>query len=141
MNVVISLIVLYRASFDCSNAPISGMPYTSNTWAWYMGERRGIDTSCWNMPPYLRYSSAYHSPKCPLQIPCCAQCVTGRYGYLRNSEQFFTFYTTKENIILICNLSGLGLSTNPINEEDSVNTLPSFLQHLPQVCQMGHTIA
>ena len=46
MNEVISLI----AWFHCSNAPISDMLYTSNTWVWW-GERGEL--TYWNKPIYL----------------------------------------------------------------------------------------
>ena len=61
-----------------------------HTYQWFalppmLGNRRGIDMSEWNKPPYLG-----HNPACiPYKYPIsayCAQCVTGRYGYLWNSS-------------------------------------------------------
>ena len=60
----------FRAWFQCSNKPISGMPNTSNinTWVWW-GEMRGIDTSYWNMPPHLgTILHGYHTPTYLLPI-------------------------------------------------------------------------
>ena len=50
--------------------------------------------------------------------PCCVQCVTGRYGCL--DATILTKY--------------------PPLREDPDGKFPSCLQHLPQVCQVGHTI-
>ena len=50
-----------------------------------LGNRRGIDMSEWNKPLYLGHNPAYIPYKYPISA-CCAQCVTGRYGYLWNSS-------------------------------------------------------
>ena len=51
--------------------------------------------------------------------PCCGQCVTARYGWLDGT------ILTKHP---------------PLGEDSNGNPPPSFLQDLPQVCQVGHTI-
>ena len=56
-----------------------------------------------------------HIPYKYLISPCCGQCVTGRYGCL--------------DVTI--------LTTYPALGEDSDGKSPSFLQHLPQVCQVG----
>ena len=71
----------FRSWFDCSNVPISGMPYTSNTWVWW--EERGELTCPIGTCPWAQScmctTPLHISYKYPIS-PCCAQCVTGIWG-------------------------------------------------------------
>ena len=58
----------FRAWFDCSNASISGMPYTSNTWVWW-GERGELTCPIGTRPHTLcTILHVYHPPTYLLQI-------------------------------------------------------------------------
>ena len=73
--------------------------------------------------------------------PCCAQCVTGRYGNLKNSQRIFQRHVTqKKGIQMQFEWTGTIPTKYQLLGEDSYDRSHTILQHLPLVCQVGHTI-
>ena len=85
------------------------------------------------------HNPAYHPSTYPLQIPHISLlytvCDRKRWVSVEFTKSFpDIFNTTKGNMYAICPTKYQSLG------EDSDDKSPSFLQHLPQVCQVGHTI-
>ena len=103
------------------------MPYTSNIWVWW--GKGGELTSPIGTSPHTSGTilHAYHPPTYPLQIPhislLCTVCDAK------------TFLTQQKRIYM--QFEWIGTKYQPVGK-DSNDISPSFLQHLPQVCQVGH---
>ena len=116
--------------------PISGMPCTYNTWGLMEG-RRGIDISWWNKPPYLRNKPVYSPLKNTPDLPV----MHGEVWVFVEFKKNFQRPSTQRKVMCMpfVRIGTILTKYQPLRE-DSDSKSPSFFQHLPQVCKVGHTI-
>ena len=112
---------------------------TLNTWG-VTRVRRGPNGTSLHTWATILCMVLLHIPyKYPIS-PCCAQCVTGRYGNLRNSQTIFQRHVTQQKgIQMQFEWIGAIPTKYQLLGEDSYDRSHTILQHLPQVRQVGHT--
>ena len=72
---------------------------------------------------------------------CHEQCVTRRYGCLWNPQRIFQRHLAQQKrMCMPFEWIGTIMTKYQPLGEDSDGKSPSFLQHLPQVSKVGHTI-